>query len=58
MLKDKLRYIKHFKSFLSIYPFKSGNAEPEVVRGTPLTGAREKIYRKNQKKEIISFAIA
>lgn len=57
MLKEKLSHIKHVKSFLSIYPFKSGNTEPEVIRGTPATWAKEKIY-KREWKESLWFAVA
>lgn len=32
LLKDKLRHIKIFKSFLIIHQFKLGSAKPKVIR--------------------------
>ena len=40
-LKDKLRYIKNFKSKNRM---EFGNIKPEVVRNAPLTGAGERHY--------------
>lgn len=50
VIKDKLRYNNIFKSFLSVYQFKSDSAKQKVVRRAPPRGARRDFYRQGGKQ--------
>ena len=48
LFKDKLRYIKNDKVYLSKNLFELGNTQLEVVRNTPQTGARGKTFYREE----------